>query len=80
MVWEKQKEVEVERALSILFLKCRQKNPLKECPFNCVGVCALYEHDHPTNLYQSLHGLKELLKGTIEVTKPTYFLAPKKPW
>ena len=43
-------------------------------------VCALYEKDHPMNLFPSLLGLKEVLKGETHEIEKSYFITPKKPW
>ena len=56
--------IEDERELSIIYPKCRQKDPLKEWPLKNVEICSLCEQDHPMKLFPLLLGLKTMLKGT----------------
>ena len=44
-------------------LGAEKKDPLKEFPLNSVKVCALCEHDHPTQLFPSLWRLKAVLRA-----------------
>lgn len=62
----RQKHVDLEKAMAIFFLKCRQKHPLKECPLNNVDLYGLCEHKHTTKDCLSLLGLKVVYKEKMD--------------
>jgi hypothetical protein len=47
----KQKQAEVEKALSIFCPWCRKKHPLRECPLDNIEICSICEIEPP---YQQL--------------------------
>ena len=74
----KQKQPEVEKALSIFYPKCRDKLPKRECPLNSVQVCLICELDHPTDKCPSLPGVKASMKVTNEEVETAYLITHRR--
>lgn len=77
---EKQKQMEVEKTMSIFFPQCKKKNPLKECPLNIVETCVICERSNSTSTCPYLPRLKEVLQGENEEVDQMYFMGERKPW
>ena len=57
----KMKREEVEKALAILFHKCRRRHDKTQCPLDVVDVCGIFVDRNPTDKCLFLPPLKSIL-------------------
>jgi len=62
------KQEEAEMALAIFCPRCTRRNPMNECPLNCIEICLVCEENHSTDKCASLPGLKYVYQGAEGVT------------
>ena len=74
----KKRQEEEDATLQIFCPKCRKRHPLKECPLNTIGVCALCTEKNSTESLPALPEIQDIYKLSIEAGEQSY--APRRPW
>ena len=70
----KKKQAEAEATLAVFCPKCRDKHPIRECPFLNIRIFTICEKDHETQQCPSLPGIKAALQPTEEEAEAVYLL------
>lgn len=70
---------EADKALVVLYPKCKEKHSLKECRVNIINLCNICDLEHSTGYYLELPRLKAELKELSEEVQSYYFIGSIKP-
>ena len=76
----KQKQLEKERAMEIVCLKCKKDHLEREFSLKYIEKCDICELNHVTSSCPSLLGLKAVFQGVGEDTEQLYLMGARKPW
>ena len=75
----KKNKEEQESILSIFCSKCRNKHPLRDCPFDSIQLCGFSLETHSVAHCPTLQAMKTSQKGEAEA-ESLCFIAPRIPW